>query len=459
VSTRPVVVVVGDVLLDRDVQGCVERVCPDAPVPVVDVESERPRPGGAGLAAVLSAIDGRDVVLVTALADDEGGFELAQLLAGAGVQVVDLGQAGSTVEKTRVRAGGTSLVRIDRGRPGDIGPWTRQATEALASAGAVLVADYGNGVADHSDVRDALTALPGRLPVVWDPHPRGPAPVAGVRLATPNRQEATSFAGDVAGEGLTGHTARARALLDRWRAASVAVTLGAEGALLVSGDVPPLVVPARPVEGDPCGAGDRFSSAAAGLLADGALPSDAVIGAVDAASSFVETGGAASVRCAPSPSAPARPRDAFTLAEEVRRRGGTVVTTGGCFDLLHAGHVGMLRAARALGDCLVVCLNSDASVRRLKGPGRPVVGLADRVAVLLALECVDAVAVFDEDTPLALLDQLRPDVFAKGADYSVADLPEADLLRTWGGQAVVLPYLEGRSTSRLVEEVGAARRS
>lgn len=130
-----------------------------------------------------------------------------------------------------------------------------------------------------------------------------------------------------------------------------------------------------------------------------------------------------------------------------------MVTAGGCFDLLHAGHVSLLAAARALGDCLVVCLNSDASVRRQKGADRPYVGEADRAAVLLALECVDAVVTFDEDTPLALLDRLRPDVFAKGADYAVSDLPEAALLAGWGGQAVVLPYLGGRSTSGLAQEV------
>jgi rfaE bifunctional protein nucleotidyltransferase chain/domain len=136
----------------------------------------------------------------------------------------------------------------------------------------------------------------------------------------------------------------------------------------------------------------------------------------------------------------------------VRARGGTVVATGGCFDLLHAGHVQMLQAARALGDCLVVCLNSDASVRRLKGPERPLVPAADRAAVLLGLGCVDAVTVFEEDTPEAVLATLRPHVWAKGADYAVEDLPEAPLLETWGGQAVVLPYLPGRSTTGLVAQ-------
>jgi rfaE bifunctional protein nucleotidyltransferase chain/domain len=136
--------------------------------------------------------------------------------------------------------------------------------------------------------------------------------------------------------------------------------------------------------------------------------------------------------------------------ERVRAAGGTVVATGGCFDLLHAGHVATLEAARALGDCLVVCLNSDDSVRRLKGPSRPLVSQADRARVLTALEPVDDVLVFDEDTPVEALRTLRPDIWVKGGDYAGAELPEAALLRSWGGQSVVLPYLAGRSTTGLV---------
>jgi rfaE bifunctional protein nucleotidyltransferase chain/domain len=129
------------------------------------------------------------------------------------------------------------------------------------------------------------------------------------------------------------------------------------------------------------------------------------------------------------------------------------VATGGCFDLLHAGHLALLQSARALGDCLIVCLNSDRSVRRLKGPGRPVMTENDRARLLEALEFVDAVAVFDEDTPEAVLDRIRPDVFAKGGDYSGADLPETATLRKWGGEVVVLPYMTGRSTSAIIERV------
>jgi D-beta-D-heptose 7-phosphate kinase / D-beta-D-heptose 1-phosphate adenosyltransferase len=379
--------------------------------------------------------------------------------------VVDLGLAGPTPEKIRVRVDGRSLLRLDRAtRPGTVGPAGDAARRALAGAAAVLVADYGRGLAAEPGVRAALAGLPARAPVVWDPHPRGPAPVPGARLATPNRAEAGRFAPEVPGDGLAAVTGRARLLAQRWQAAAVAVTLGPGGALLVQGAGAPMVMPAPAATGgDPCGAGDRFAATAATLLADGALPSEAVAGAVAAASAFVATGGAATVHLppgtpgTPEPRAPATlgsPLDrALRLIAAIRARGGTVAATGGCFDLLHAGHVATLRSARALGDCLVVCLNSDDSVRRLKGPGRPLVRLADRVAVLEALGCVDVVVPFDERTPEAVLQRLRPDVFAKGGDYALADLPEAELLATWGGQAVVLPYLEGRSTTQLMKEV------
>jgi D-beta-D-heptose 7-phosphate kinase/D-beta-D-heptose 1-phosphate adenosyltransferase len=450
---RGPLVVVGDALLDRDLEGTVERLSPDAPVPVVDAPVARSRPGGAGLAALLAARDGRDVVLVTALAGDAPGCELRALLERAGVAVVDLGLAGATPEKVRVRAAGRSLLRLDHGGPaGSVGPLTDEAARALAGAAGVLVADYGRGVATEPRVRAAL-AQRGRAPVVWDPHPRGGAPVPGVTLATPNAGEAAGFAPGVAeGSDVAAVATRARALVARWEAGAVAVTLGRRGALLSGATGAPLLVPAPAVPlADPCGAGDRFASAAAGALADGAVPSEAVEVAVARASAFVAAGGAAAVGGDES-TPEAAPLDGVGLVAKVRAEGGTVVATGGCFDLLHAGHVAMLQAARALGDCLVVCLNGDDSVRRLKGPDRPLQTAVDRAAVLRALDCVDAVVVFDEDTPVQALERLRPSIFAKGADYAGADLPEARALAQWGGQVVAVPYLQGRSTTRLLEE-------
>jgi rfaE bifunctional protein nucleotidyltransferase chain/domain len=379
---------------------------------------------------------------------------------------------GRTPVKERVRVGGQSLLRLDR-EDGPAGPvaGTPQMRDAVAAAGAVLVSDYGRGLAAGADVRGWLAAATRRVPVVWDPHPRGGPPVPGVRLATPNLAEAVGFAGTgrsgaavalaapaapaapVAPVALAAQTGRV--LAERWRAGGVAVTLGAGGALLASADDVPLAVPAPAVAaGDPCGAGDRFASAVTARLAAGALPSQAVAAGVAAASAYVGAGGPGALPAQqPQPPAgitPSEPSDVDAVVARTRAAGGTVVATGGCFDLLHAGHVATLEAARQLGDCLVVCVNSDESVHRLKGPTRPLIPERDRVRVLAALGSVDAVTVFAEDTPLAVLDRIRPDVWVKGGDYTASALPETELLAGWGGQVVVVPYLEGRSTSRLV---------
>jgi D-beta-D-heptose 7-phosphate kinase / D-beta-D-heptose 1-phosphate adenosyltransferase len=442
-------VVIGDALLDRDLDGRAERLAPDAPVPVVDALEPHDRAGGAGLAATIAAAAGHAVTLVCALGDDVAGARVRALLESACVSVCDLGLPGATPEKVRVRAGGRALVRLDSGgETRACGPLNEAARAALRGADAVLVSDYGRGVAAEPTVRAALASL-GATPIVWDPHPNGPDPVPGCALVTPSAAEAAAAWPGDAGAGLARHEERARALRRRWQAVHVCVTLGSRGALLVHADGPALAVPAPNVgAGDPCGAGDCFAATAAGRLAAGALPSEAVRAAVAAASAFVAAGGAAvwpARREQPADS------DAFALATRVRGEGGTVVATGGCFDLLHAGHVCALEAARALGDCLIVCLNSDDSVRRLKGADRPVVPETDRAAVLAALRCVDAVAVFEEDDPRAVLRELRPHVWAKGGDYAVSDLPEAETLAEWGGRAVVVPYVAGRSTSRLIE--------
>lgn len=240
-----------------------------------------------------------------------------------------------------------------------------------------------------------------------------------------------------------------------WGIDGVAVTLGSEGALLCDGSDTPFLAPARPARGDACGAGDSFAAGAVAALAGGGSLTDAVTEGVHRASEFVRAGAAAGVaaRLAETGSArlvPERGEDAWDVVERTRRAGGTVVATGGCFDLLHAGHVSMLQQARRLGDCLIVCVNSDASVRRRKGPTRPVTPAADRVRVLEALSDVDAALVFDDDTPAPLLERLRPDVWVKGADYAGTTLPEAETVRAHDGEVVLLPLLEGRSTTRLL---------
>jgi rfaE bifunctional protein nucleotidyltransferase chain/domain len=459
-------VLVGDTLLDLDTIGSATRLSPDSPVPVLEDLVEEARPGGAGLAALMASRDGADIVLITAVADDDAGARLAELLeALPGLTLVRLPTLGETPVKHRVRAGSQSVVRLDTGGSGGgVGPLTNEAAAALAGAGAVLVADYGRGVAAEPSMRSALARAASRVPVTWDPHPRGAEPVPGCRLVTPNRSEAVHFAGRIPTAGraelsplsgpadsLVAVRRHAEALVRAWKAHAVAVTLGEQGALLSYGSGVPAVVPAPTGPApDPCGAGDRLAVSAALSLARGAVTLEAVQDGVLAAAAYVAGGGPASLRT-PAPLSVAT--GLAGVVDRVRRTGGTLVATGGCFDLLHAGHVATLHAARRLGDALVVCLNSDASIRRLKGPTRPLVPAADRRRVLEAMEDVDAVVIFDEDTPEQVLRELRPDVWAKGGDYAGAELPEASVLEEWGGQAVVLPYLPGRSTSGLVDAV------
>jgi D-beta-D-heptose 7-phosphate kinase / D-beta-D-heptose 1-phosphate adenosyltransferase len=472
-------VIVGDALLDRDVEGSSERLSPDAGVPVLDEREDRVRPGGAGLAAAIAAAEGGAVTLVTALGGDAAGEELAASLLAAGVRIVDLGLAGPTPQKVRLLDGGRPLLRLDRGGAGAPLVARNKAglREALAAASAILVSDYGRGVAAHPLVRTGLAAhRPGR-PLVWDPHPRGPVPVRRVSLATPNLEEARRLAPPPASlrrsvPAAGGGEERAveelaRSLLAAWGADAVCVTQGPGGALLAMPGEPALAFPCESAPGDPCGAGDRFAVAAALALAAGAAREEAVREAVAAARAFVAASGSRR-HAVPSGAGAPRPRidtrgvglsphsiePALALAERVRVRGGTVVATGGCFDLLHVGHVRTLEAARALGDCLVVLLNGDRSVRGLKGPERPLVGERERAAMLEALACVDEVAIFDEPLPDEALRLLRPDVWAKGGDYDAGELPEARAVASWGGRVAILPYHEGHSTTRLIEEVG-----
>jgi rfaE bifunctional protein nucleotidyltransferase chain/domain len=469
-------VVVGDTLLDVDLHGTVDRVAPDAPVTVVDCQRERHRAGGAGLAAVLAAGLGEsDVVLITALGRDRPGARLRDLL-GRHVQVIPLPLDGGTPCKIRVQASGQPVVRLDAGdgraRPR---PGSPEAERALRQAGTVLVSDYGRGMAAHPALAAMLSRLAATTPVVWDPHPAGRRPLPGSRLVTPSQAEARGFAAALgggrnagaraevgAGSGLASAVHDAAALSRAWGGA-VAVTMGEGGALLQTGEAVPFVAPAEAIRGphDSCGAGDCFAAAAAQVLRSGGLLTEAVTEAVRQATHFVRQGGASA---APGTTIPAetppvravRPpdgqpdADAWRTVAEVRAHGGRIVATGGCFDLLHAGHVGLLRGARRLGDCLVVCLNSDSSVRTLKGPGRPLVSAEDRARILTALECVDAVVVFGEPSPAAVLERLRPDIWVKGGDYALDDLTEAPVVRRHGGEVVLLPYLSRHSTTALV---------
>jgi D-beta-D-heptose 7-phosphate kinase / D-beta-D-heptose 1-phosphate adenosyltransferase len=435
VNRQAPVTVVGDTLLDVDWTGRVERICPDAPVPVLDAASEERRPGGAGLAALCAAAAGAQVTLVTALGHDAEAMFVRTALERAGIEVVDLGLDGGTPTKLRLRAGAQSLVRVDRNcsPTAAVGAFTDAATAAVRQAAAVLVSDYGRGMAANPVLSVLLQQRAGaavlNAPVVWDPHPRGPRPPAGLDMLTPNLGEAAALLGAARVD----NAQEAAAALAQAFEATVAVTAGAAGAVLAEPGADPTVVPVEPASGDVCGAGDRFAATLATELARGASCHEAVVAAVEAARRHVLG-------------------EMLWPAFDARR----VVATGGCFDVLHAGHVRLLQAARRLGDELVVCLNGDLSVRRLKGPHRPINRVEDRAEVLRGLGCVDEVVVFDEDTPCEALRQIRPALFVKGGEYTGRPLPERKVLAEWGGRIVLLPVVPGRSTTRILHAAAAS---
>jgi D-beta-D-heptose 7-phosphate kinase / D-beta-D-heptose 1-phosphate adenosyltransferase len=453
---RRTIAVIGDSLLDVDVVTTAERLSPDGPVPVLDEVATRVRAGGAALAAALvaRAAAGTDVVLVTPVADDEDGRELLDRVDGR-VRVVPLPCTGATSVKTRLRCAGQTIARLDRGGPstGDV-TMTGEAREVLAAADAVLVSDYGRGLTQDTVAREILADVASRVPVVWDPHPRGGPPVPGAALVTPNAAEAARATARTVATDVGAACEQADELVTRWAARAVTVTLGRSGAVLSQGSGAACAFPPpTAVDADPCGAGDCFAAAATVALAARRLPSEAVLQAVAAASGFLAGGGVAALDAEDhaAPGAPEPPGDLDATLDRLRAEGRTIVATGGCFDLLHAGHIATLTAARNLGDFLVVCLNSDDSVRRLKGESRPLQPAEDRRRVLESLRAVDAVVVFEESTPEQILRRIRPHLWVKGGDYAGQVLPEAELVRSWGGRVVSVPYLAGRSTSDLVD--------
>lgn len=468
------IVVVGDVLLDVDLSGDAGRLCPDAPVPVVDVAVTRRRAGGAGLVARMLQTDAQDgrqghrVELVTVLSDDDAATLLRTELAG--IEVVSGPSGAPTPVKTRIRAGSQPVVRFDEGcGEAPVPKVNADMLHAVKTADVVLVSDYGRGLTENEELRSLLEQLCSRIPVIWDPHPAGAVPVPGVTAATPNLSEALKAAGGGRASGGRADVVRAAAhaaklLESQWNSRAVIVTMGADGALIhrkrgsTEGSIAlPHVVPAPVVqESDPCGAGDRFCATLALRLAAGAALEEATQDAVRSAAEFLASGGVATLEGEPAPTPLHGPAvDALQVVHATREAGGTVVATGGCFDLLHAGHARTLAAARRLGDCLIVCLNSDESVRRLKGSERPIVGEDDRAELLSALECVDAVYIFGEDTPEEALATLRPDIWVKGGDYSSTELPESALMRSWGGETVTVPYIPARSTTSLAAALAA----
>ena len=463
------VAVVGDLMLDRYVYGEVSRISPEAPIPVLRGRSEAVMLGAAGNVARNVTALGGAVRIAGALGRD-----------GAGEQVLDLFRAerrtelflswredGSTTSKTRFVAGQQQLLRLDDEDETGLAAGDDPTVEtAVLGVGAVLVSDYAKGFVTGETMAAARAA---GAPVVVDPKGTDFARYGGVDLLKPNAGELAAAVGLPVGTDAEAEAALAAALA-RFPARAVLVTRGAAGMSLAERGRPVLHVRAHRREVfDVSGAGDTGLAALGLALAAGASLAEAVALAVAASGVAVGKPGTAVVTAAEvieAEAVAAAPHggggkvcEAGAAAEQAarwREAGLRVGFTNGCFDVLHAGHVAYLAQARAWCDRLVVAVNTDRSVRALKGEGRPANALADRAAVLTALAAVDLVTAFDTPTPLELIAAVRPDVLVKGADYTEAQVVGADLVRGWGGEVRLAPLVEGRSTTATLARLRAA---
>ncbi|HEV7623693.1 MAG TPA: PfkB family carbohydrate kinase, partial [Amnibacterium sp.] len=387
---------------------------------------------------------------------DEAGVDTAGLIRVPGM---------ATTVKTRVAGGGQVLVRLDEGDQVDQAARALVAGAALAAtraADAELVCDYGIGAAVGA-VRDALAARRDRPPVtVVDAHDLAPWAVLAPTAVTPNAGEAERLLGRGLDADRVSDATRLRGeLLAATGAAGVIVTLDRDGTVVHAPDGITRTTAHPAPDAQANGAGDTFAAALTVALATGERLADAAAVAQLAADVVVREPGTSVCSRAALVAAVEGPKrvldaDRLTAALDADRRAGRrIVFTNGCFDVLHVGHTTSLKQAKQLGDVLVVAVNDDDSVRRLKGPGRPINGAADRAGVLAELACVDYVTVFGDDTAIPLLERLRPDVYAKGGDYTPAMLEETATVEAYGGTVAILGYVSAHSTSGIIARTRA----
>ncbi len=460
------ILVVGDVMLDRYWTGTTERVSPEAPVPIVHVGAHEERPGGAANVAVNLATLGAEVELLGLVGADEEAQRLGAMLAAAGIgnALIECSEA-PTVTKLRVLSRHQQLLRLDfeRGFEATAAVTLAARFERMLPGTTLAIAsDYAKGaLADMPRLIAAARAA--AVPLLVDPKGREFTRYKGAWALTPNRVEFEAVVGRCTDDAMLIERAeKLRAELDLH---ALLITRSEEGMSLIAEKTAPVHLSTRAREvADVTGAGDTVIATFGAALAAGLAPAAAAGLANMAAGIVVARVGAASVTSAELKLAMhAHGRGSvaepvlLVLVEHARARGERIVMTNGCFDLLHAGHVRYLAAARALGDRLIVAVNDDDSVRRLKGASRPVVPLADRMAVLAALADVDWVVPFSEDTPARLIEAVLPEVLVKGGDYAPDNIAGGDAVRRAGGEVCVLPLLDGRSTSALIARINETR--
>lgn len=463
-ESRPTITVVGDIMCDIDLRGVVRRLAPEAPMPVLERCARDYSCGGAARTAINAAELGASVRLVGLVGKDAVWSRLGEMLAQHGVKTAECVRSATrqTLVKRRFWAGPTPLLRQDEGshQPASERDSRRIAKRLGEACGedcaAVLVSDYGYGTVSATVMR-TLAEMREQRDHLLVVDSKDLASFAHLRpdAVKPNYAQAAQLLGlqPLVGSERLDQIANAfRELQRTCGSALTIVSLDVDGVLFAARGQRPVHLPSLPVPmAATSGAGDRFVAALAVALGWGEAPAGAVEFAQDAT---LEALSEARDFAGPMRSGLLGEEQAGDWALEQRAGGRSIVLATGCFDVVHAGHVRLLERAKALGHVLLVGLNSDESVRRLKGPARPVNCQADRAAVVGAIGSVDAVTIFEEDNPERLIGLVRPDVFVKGGDYSETTTPEAALVAQLGGRAVFLPYMWGKSSTAVLRKLG-----
>lgn len=473
-DAKKLVLVIGDVMLDRYLMGNVNRISPEAPVPVVLLNTSEERAGGAAnVAANLSGL-GLSTQIIGCVGNDDAGKALKQLIADAGIDIANIMTSNlrPTVSKTRVMSGNQQIVRID---DESLSAFTLDETNQLlinvtnaldAKPAMVILSDYAKGLLSEATCQAIITQCKQlNIPVIADPKGHDYNKYLGATALTPNKKE-TAEACAVAMHETETLLNAAKQLRSNLKLDFLAVTRGEEGISYIDDkQVEHIPATAKKVF-DVSGAGDTVIATLAAGLVYGMTAHDALQLANIAAGIVVGKVGTVPVTqtellkalvSEDGQSQADKICDQHQLLELVSHWKASkqkIVFTNGCFDLLHAGHVTYLEAAKKAGDKLILGLNTDRSVSALKGPTRPVVHEGDRARVLAALASVDAVILFDEDTPLQLIELIRPDVIVKGDDYTEAQVIGGNEVKLWGGSIKLIPLVQGRSTSNIIKKLG-----
>ena len=459
------VLVVGDVMLDRYWHGVSHRISPEAPVPVVNVNQTEDRPGGAANVALNMSALGCKVSLVGVIGDDEAGQILLRNLAAAKVHTdFQVSTTKPTITKLRVISHHQQLLRMDfeeKYSAEDSCEFAAKVERLISDSDVLVLSDYAKGSLVDCKRLIKLAHNAG-VPVLVDPKGDDFSRYQGASVITPNFAEFETIVGECATEDHI--VAHGESLMETLDLQALLVTRGEQGLSLLRPGLPELHLPARGREVfDVTGAGDTVIATLAAALAAGQPLPEATALANIAAGIVVGKLGTAIVSAAELRRAIIADQgaqsgivteDQLLLAvEDARAAGERIVFTNGCFDIIHAGHVGYLEEARKQGDRLVVAVNSDASIRKLKGDGRPINPLDRRMAVLAGLESVNWVVPFSDDTPERLLRRVKPDVLVKGGDYSVDQVVGASLVKANGGEVRVLGFVEHCSTTSIVNKI------